>query len=79
MRQVGVYAYRVSFLRRYADLSPTPLERAERLEQLRVLEHGFVIAVGIDGSAEHGGEIRGGIDTPEQYAAFVARWRADRS
>lgn len=79
LRHVGVYAYRVSFLRCYADLSPTPLEQAERLEQLRVLEHGFVIAVGIDGSAELCGEVRGGIDTPEQYAAFVARWRADRS
>jgi len=75
LRHIGVYAYRVSFLRRYAGLAATPLEMAERLEQLRVLEHGFVIGVGIDGSGEGVGGGRGGIDTAEQYAAFVERWR----
>ena len=42
----------------------------ERLEQLRVLEHGHTIAVAV-AEAHHVG-----IDTPEQYAAFVARWLA---
>lgn len=42
---VGLYAYRPDFLKRLARLSPTPLERQEKLEQLRVLEHGFRIAV----------------------------------
>ena len=65
----GLYAYRKPFLDRYATLAPTPLEQAEKLEQLRVLEHGFQIAV-IHADAPHPG-----IDTPEQYAAFVARHR----
>jgi 3-deoxy-manno-octulosonate cytidylyltransferase (CMP-KDO synthetase) len=42
---IGVYAYRRPFLLRYPDLPRTPFERAERLEQLRALEHGFPIAV----------------------------------
>lgn len=44
-RHVGIYAYRASFLRRYADLAPSPLEHWEALEQLRVLWHGYRIAV----------------------------------
>lgn len=44
-RHIGVYAYRAGFLRRFAGLPPTPLERAEALEQLRALEHGYTIAV----------------------------------
>ena len=40
-RHVGLYAYRREFLLRIAALEPTPLELAERLEQLRVLEHGY--------------------------------------
>ncbi len=47
LRHVGIYAYRAGFLRRFAALPPTPLERAESLEQLRALEHGFPIAVRI--------------------------------
>ena len=43
-RHMGLYAYRREFLGRIATLAPTPLERAEGLEQLRVLEHGFRIA-----------------------------------
>jgi 3-deoxy-manno-octulosonate cytidylyltransferase (CMP-KDO synthetase) len=45
LRHVGIYAYRVAFLRRYADLAPSPLEHWEALEQLRVLWHGYRIAV----------------------------------
>ncbi len=45
LRHIGIYAYRASFLKRFAALPPTPLEQAEALEQLRALEHGFPIAV----------------------------------
>lgn len=69
LKHVGLYVYRAGFLRRYVQLPETPLERAERLEQLRVLEHGHRIAVAI-AEAHHTG-----IDTPEQYAAFVQRQR----
>lgn len=70
LKHVGLYAYRVGFLRTYADLAETPLERTEKLEQLRVLEHGYRIGVAVRESHHHG------IDTPEQYEAFVRRWWA---
>jgi 3-deoxy-manno-octulosonate cytidylyltransferase (CMP-KDO synthetase) len=55
-RHIGLYAYRREFLLRMAGLPPTPLERAEGLEQLRILDHGFRIrtvettsdAIGVD-------------------------------
>ena len=52
-----------------ATLEPTPLEQAEKLEQLRALEHGITIAVA---EVEHESV---GIDTPEQYAEFVKRYK----
>jgi 3-deoxy-manno-octulosonate cytidylyltransferase (CMP-KDO synthetase) len=42
---LGLYAFRQDFLAKYAQLTPTPLEECEALEQLRVLEHGFEIRV----------------------------------
>jgi 3-deoxy-manno-octulosonate cytidylyltransferase (CMP-KDO synthetase) len=60
LRHIGLYAYRVSYLRQYASLSPTPAERFEALEQLRALGHGHRIAVAFwDGAMEPG------VDTPE--------------
>jgi 3-deoxy-manno-octulosonate cytidylyltransferase (CMP-KDO synthetase) len=70
LKHVGLYCYRVWMLRRYTQLEPTPLENAERLEQLRVLEHGLPIAVAVAHAQHHG------IDTAEQYAAFVRRTKA---
>ncbi|RUL88620.1 3-deoxy-manno-octulosonate cytidylyltransferase [Tautonia sociabilis] len=67
---LGLYAYRREFLMRLATLPPSPLERAERLEQLRVLELGEPIAVGVVPTAA------AGIDTPEDYRRFLDRWRA---
>jgi 3-deoxy-manno-octulosonate cytidylyltransferase (CMP-KDO synthetase) len=67
---IGVYAYRRAFLLSLADLLPTPLERIERLEQLRILEHGHAIAVEVVDSCAVG------IDTPEDYEKFVARYSA---
>jgi 3-deoxy-manno-octulosonate cytidylyltransferase (CMP-KDO synthetase) len=42
---LGLYVYRVEFLKKFSRLDRTPLEIAERLEQLRALEHGFRIRV----------------------------------
>jgi 3-deoxy-manno-octulosonate cytidylyltransferase (CMP-KDO synthetase) len=69
LRHVGIYAYRASFLRQYAKFSPTPYELTESLEQLRALELGYSIAVARDDAASG----LTGIDTIEQYQAFVAR------
>ena len=44
-RHIGIYAYRVDFLKQYANLAATELEKIESLEQLRVLYHGYKIAV----------------------------------
>jgi 3-deoxy-manno-octulosonate cytidylyltransferase (CMP-KDO synthetase) len=67
-RHVGLYAYRMAFLRRYAGLAPAPPERAEQLEQLRVLWHGERIAVVIEDGA-----IAPGVDTPADLEAVLKR------
>lgn len=69
---VGIYAYRRGFLLSYAKLPPSRLEQAEKLEQLRALESGHRIVVG---RIQHAGV---GIDTPEDYEAFVERTGRDR-
>jgi 3-deoxy-manno-octulosonate cytidylyltransferase (CMP-KDO synthetase) len=69
LKHVGIYAYTRAAVERYLALPPTPLERAESLEQLRWIEHGLAVAVAIRQTAHTG------IDTPQQYAAFVARTR----
>jgi 3-deoxy-manno-octulosonate cytidylyltransferase (CMP-KDO synthetase) len=68
-RHVGVYAFRREFLQRFAGMDATPLERTEVLEQLRAVENGVRIrVVPVDRAPP-------GIDTPEDYQAFVRRWR----
>lgn len=64
---LGAYAYRVDFLHWFARQPQTPAERCEKLEQLRVLETGHKIAVAV---VDYDGA---GIDTPDDYAAFVRR------
>jgi 3-deoxy-manno-octulosonate cytidylyltransferase (CMP-KDO synthetase) len=66
---MGIYAYRREFLIQFASWKPTPLEQAEKLEQLRALEHGRSIAVLFVKRATHG------IDTRQQYDRFVTRWK----
>jgi 3-deoxy-manno-octulosonate cytidylyltransferase (CMP-KDO synthetase) len=68
LRHLGLYIYRRRFLARYVRLASTPLEQAEKLEQLRVLEHGLPMAVAV---ATPTNPVAAGIDTPEQYEAFV--------
>ena len=70
LRHIGMYAYRKAFLQTITQLPQGVLERAEKLEQLRVLEHGHAILVG---RVSHVAE---GIDTPEQYDAFVDQYQA---
>lgn len=60
LRHVGIYAYRVGFLRQFPALSQAPLEQLESLEQLRALWHGYRIAVHITDHAPGPG-----VDTPE--------------
>jgi 3-deoxy-manno-octulosonate cytidylyltransferase (CMP-KDO synthetase) len=69
LHHTGVYAYRRDFLLGLGALEPTPLESAERLEQLRVLEHGHRIKIIVTTKAYEG------IDTDAQYQAFVRACR----
>ena len=66
-QHVGLYAYRREFLLELAEMEPSSLEQLERLEQLRVLESGHQILVGVVDEPTFG------IDTPEDYRAFVSR------
>ena len=70
LRHVGLYAYRVGALRAFAAMPPGALEQVESLEQLRVLEAGWRIAVAISPVA-----IPAGIDTPADLQR-VREWMA---
>jgi 3-deoxy-manno-octulosonate cytidylyltransferase (CMP-KDO synthetase) len=54
-RHIGIYAYRASFLKQYANLAPAAIEQYECLEQLRVLYQGYKIAVTISDNAPAAG------------------------
>jgi 3-deoxy-manno-octulosonate cytidylyltransferase (CMP-KDO synthetase) len=70
-QHLGVYAFRRAALARWTTLEPTPLETAERLEQLRALQHGFRIGVALlDEPAP------AGIDTPDDLRRAERHWRA---
>ncbi|MBH1957876.1 3-deoxy-manno-octulosonate cytidylyltransferase [Polaromonas sp.] len=71
LRHVGIYAYRVGFLRQFPQLPQAPLEQLESLEQLRALWHGYRIAVHITTHAPGSG-----VDTPEDLER-VRRLTAD--
>ena len=60
MRHIGIYAYRVGYLNRYAEMCPCPLEQAEQLEQLRAIWYGERIHV-----AEAGQRPGPGVDTED--------------
>ncbi len=67
LRHIGLYAYSNAFLQQYPRLEPAPLETIEALEQLRVLWHGYPIAVHVTASAP-----AAGVDTPEDLARVQA-------
>lgn len=68
-RHLGIYAYRKEFLLKITSLPQTSLEKIEKLEQLRAIENGYGILVD---KVQHTCD---GIDTPEQYAEFVKRYK----
>lgn len=71
-RHLGLYAYKADFLEAFSGLEPGFLEQVERLEQLRALEHGYRIHVGLTDQPTVG------IDTPGDVAEFEKRL-ADQS
>lgn len=68
-QHVGLYAYRRDFLLQLATMPPCRLEQIEKLEQLRVLDAGHSILVGVIDEPTFG------IDTPDDYRAFVEKQR----
>jgi 3-deoxy-manno-octulosonate cytidylyltransferase (CMP-KDO synthetase) len=71
LRHIGIYAYRAGFLRRFAKMPPGRLEQIESLEQLRVLEAGFRIAVALTPEP-----FPPGVDTPQDLARAEAHLAA---
>jgi 3-deoxy-manno-octulosonate cytidylyltransferase (CMP-KDO synthetase) len=65
-QHIGIYAYRVKFLKKYKSLKPAPAESYEALEQLRALWHGYKIHVSVTDHAPIG------VDTPEDLARVEA-------
>jgi 3-deoxy-manno-octulosonate cytidylyltransferase (CMP-KDO synthetase) len=69
---LGVYAYRRTALLRIAHTPPHPLEQSEKLEQLRMVATGGTIRLQVVAQAHRG------VDTPADYAAFVASYQSNR-
>jgi 3-deoxy-manno-octulosonate cytidylyltransferase (CMP-KDO synthetase) len=74
LRHIGIYAYRAGFLGTFAQLKPGSLEKSEGLEQLRVLEAGYRISVGISPVA-----FPPGVDTEADLSRAEAIASVDRS
>lgn len=72
-KHIGMYAYKADILKQITQLEQTPLEKAESLEQLRWLENGYTIRVGIT----HHSSI--GIDTPEDLVKANELWKNNRN
>jgi len=64
-KHVGIYVFRRSFLLKYPSLSESTLERTEKLEQLRILEHGYRIKVGVTDFESIS------VDTPEDVGRVI--------
>jgi len=74
LRHIGIYAYRVGFLRRFPRLAQAPLEITEALEQLRALWHGHRIAVHLSARAP-----AVGVDTPQDLERVRQIFAQNRS
>lgn len=70
-RHIGIYAYRVAFLKIYQQLTPAAIEQCEALEQLRALWHGYKIAVAVTDLAPPTG-----VDTPEDLQKVRTLFKA---
>ncbi|NUN68682.1 MAG: 3-deoxy-manno-octulosonate cytidylyltransferase [Bacteroidetes bacterium] len=64
-KHFGIYVYRAAFLQQYTQLPQTPLESAEKLEQLRILEHGHSIKCVVTEYESHP------VDTPEDLQKVI--------
>ena len=73
-RHVGIYAYRVKFLKLFTSLAQSALEKTEALEQLRALHYGYKIAVHVSSQAP-----ATGVDTMEDLVAVRARFQSQQS
>jgi 3-deoxy-manno-octulosonate cytidylyltransferase (CMP-KDO synthetase) len=71
-QHLGLYAFRRPALVRWSRLAPTPLEEAERLEQLRALQHGFTIGVALLTEPAPAG-----IDTPDDLRQAERYWHTE--
>lgn len=67
LKHLGIYVYRNSFLQKLTKLKETPLERAEKLEQLRVLENGYSIKVAVVEGDTISVDVPSDIDAVETY------------
>jgi 3-deoxy-manno-octulosonate cytidylyltransferase (CMP-KDO synthetase) len=73
LRHIGIYAYRKDFLLKITTLPQSPLEKTEKLEQLRAIENGYgILAAKVNRTCD-------GIDTPQQYAEFVKRYKENKN
>lgn len=63
-RHAGIYGYRVAFLRKFSQMEASAIEKTEALEQLRILWHGYRIAVAVSET-----DIPPGVDTPQDLEA----------
>ena len=64
-KHLGLYAYKADFLEKFVAMPPGKLEQIEKLEQLRVLENGYPIAIGVTEDPTIG------VDTPEDARKFA--------
>jgi 3-deoxy-manno-octulosonate cytidylyltransferase (CMP-KDO synthetase) len=68
-RHIGIYGYAPRVLKRFVSVSPTPLEQAEGLEQLRALEHGMKVRIVV---VDYKGRTHASVDAPEDVQAVEA-------